>query len=140
MRRFVIGAFATVVISGCAPSMIARDYARFSGCDEKKVEVRKLGETQLDSDKYRASGCGPGAIFYCSLSGCKSPQITIAQRHARQFGCSTGQVNVEYLDGGAWKASGCDHDLTYQCVESDELVLRCIAETADEDRKHGDLN
>jgi hypothetical protein len=125
-------ALATSLLSACAPSHIATDYARYSSCPEEKVQVTKLEESRTGRPRYRASGCGNGAEYICGeAEDCVSPMIIVARRHAKQFRCGVDFVTVEYMDGGSWRASGCDHEMTYQCFETRDIVSRCIAETDD---------
>lgn len=132
MKRVFVIAIG-VALCSCSPAGIAKDYSRYSECPEDKIQV-----TQQDSEftteyasTFRASGCGNGADYVCNDYGCFSPMITVARRHAKQFKCGVEYVSVEYLEGGSWLASGCDHEFTYQCVSSRSEALRCIAETDD---------
>lgn len=132
MARILWCSFALVVVSACTPSQIVKDYSQYSGCPEDKVEVTNLERAGLSSNisRYRVSGCGNGAEYVCRDDAeCSSPMITVARRHAKQFGCRIDYVTVEYLDGGSWRASGCKHEMTYHCVETKEVVTRCVAET-----------
>ena len=100
------------------------------------LNVKLMDADSSGTDKYDVNGCGKWARYYCDSTRCASLQVTIATRHAREFACEPETVNVDYLDGGAWKASGCGHDTTYQCVTSREFAVRCFAETADREHQH----
>jgi hypothetical protein len=135
MKRRFLSVLVLLALAACTPSEMKHDFAAHYGCPEDKVEVDDVYSKQLGTTGYKVSGCGSQVVFTCHDGRCASPQITIAKRHSREFDCRFSQVGVEYLDGGAWKASGCGHDTTYHCVESDQVALRCFAETADRDSK-----
>jgi hypothetical protein len=142
MTRILIAAFATALLSACSPSQLTKDYSLFTGCPKEKVEVSSKGQSNTGSIRYRVSGCGNGADYICreDESECASPMITVARRHAKQFGCDAQSVTVEYLDGGSWRASGCNHELTYHCFETREILNRCIAETDDRPARRKDAS
>jgi hypothetical protein len=135
MKRRFLSVLAWLALAACTPGQMKHDFSAYYACPEDKGEVIETDVTSSGSDKYQVSGCGRQAEFRCRGAGCASPQITIAKRHAREFECGFSQISVGYLDGGAWKASGCGHDTTYQCADSDEFIVRCFAETTDRDRK-----
>lgn len=115
---------------------MVEDFSHYSNCPEDRIETRVVGHGRESTTRYRASGCGNGIEYVCrDLDGaCFSPMITVARRHAKQFGCDLSEVTCEYLDGGSWQAEGCGHTMTYHCFESEEVTLRCIAETDDRRR------
>jgi hypothetical protein len=131
MRVVFVAAFLFVLqASGCMPSTIAPEYARYSGCPQDQIEV-----TELPSDnKYKASGCGASATFRCSdvhMDLCQSPMIVVAKRHAQQFSCSPKQAAVEHLGGDAYLARGCGQKMTYQCFADSEYAVRCVTESSE---------
>jgi hypothetical protein len=131
MRVVRVAAFLFVLqASGCMPSTIAPEYARYSGCPQDQIEV-----TELPSDnKYKASGCGASATFRCSdvhMDLCQSPMIVVAKRHAQQFSCSPKQAAVEHLGGDAYLARGCGQKMTYQCFADSEYAVHCVTESSE---------
>ena len=139
MRRRLLSVLVLLVLPECSPSNIIHGFGQYYDCPEDNVTVDHAYAKELGTNGYWVSGCGKRAVYTCQTSGaCASPQIMIAKRHGREFACDSHQVNVKYLEAGAWKASGCGHDTTYQCADSDEFILRCFAETTDRDRKELD--
>jgi hypothetical protein len=133
MARIFFVALTLALSAACTPSQMVQDYSRYSGCPEDKLEVS--GGGYVVSSRYRVSGCGNGADYVCTGNDeCASPMITVARRHAKQFGCSTDFITVEELDGGIWRASGCNHALTYVCYKVPDYVVRCVAETEENPR------
>jgi len=128
------------LLSACSgPAVLRKDYARFSGCSEDKIETSEIGDGRYRfTTRYSVSGCGNSADYVYRLTDntCASAKVTVARRHAKQFECPLGKVSVEYLDGGSWQAMGCGHTMTYQCLETEEEVLvRCVAETDERERR-----
>jgi hypothetical protein len=123
-----------VLVACTRTSNIAPDFARHFECPENQVTVDYDLQGTALSEHYIARGCGQQAVFYCDTGECVSPQIVVSRRYARQHGCYVHQVDVRYLDGGAWRASGCGPQVVYQCAQSAEYTLRCFAETSEQDK------
>ena len=113
---------------------IVPDFSRHFGCPEDLVTLEYDTRGPASSEHYIAQGCAHQAVFYCDTGDCVSPQIVIARRYSREFDCRVRDVDVDYLDGGAWRATGCGRQVTYQCAQSAEYSLRCFAETSEPDK------
>lgn len=128
MRYWILA--GGLLLSGCIPGTIAKQYSEFSGCAQGDIVVKRKGRSKK-WESYRASGCGNGARFVCrNQTDCRSPQLIVARRHGRQFGCPPQHVKVRALGQDAYLVVGCGQELTYQCFDDSEHVVRCIAETA----------
>jgi hypothetical protein len=131
MRRAAWGFVAyLVLVPGCTPASIVPQYSTYSRCPKDRIEVAGV---EGRNAAYRASGCGNGATFLClpDSEQCRSPQIVVAHRHAKQFSCSVAQTQVEDLGAELYIARGCNHATTYQCFFDSVHVVRCVAETTE---------
>jgi hypothetical protein len=129
VRSSAWGFAAYVVIApGCTPASIVPQYSTYSACPKDRIDVAGVRGRNA---AYRASGCGNGATFLClpDSEECRSPEIVVAHRHAKQFSCSVWQTEVEDLGADLYLARGCNHPTTYQCYFDIVHVVRCIAET-----------
>ena len=127
-------ALAAFAVLGCVPvpAAVYAQHATLHGCDAGKIQawavdadvVQRLDLVQ----PYRAKGCGYEDIYYCRSNACRTPRKVVLDRHAAEFECARGEVEVRSLGGGAWLAEGCGRRRTYNCGWSTG-DLRCIAET-----------
>ncbi len=57
-------------------------------------------------------------IFALVTSGCSSTESVAHTRAANDFSCSKDQVVVTSIGGTSYRATGCGHVATYDCVEA----------------------
>lgn len=134
MTRGLLLIIGVTLLSACTPSAIAEDYSRYSGCPKNKVEVTLPESENVFVMGYLASGCGDSANYICRGEVCESAKVTVARRFAKQFACNPDLVTVEPMAGESWKADGCGHAMTFQCIADarDNTIsplMRCMAES-----------
>lgn len=58
------------------------------------------------------------ALTALLLAGCWTQSGAVLERHSREYGCPASEIQLEDLGSYAIRATGCGHQVTYQCADN----------------------
>ena len=93
------------------------------GCPKDALTVK-----ELESDRYRVSGCSKSGVYHCLDDDCWREgwlARKARERATREFACPARQVKVRWIQEETYRVEACGQAVTYSCDDEN-----CVPEGA----------